>query len=241
MGEGLGGGAQAGWVQGTVAVEADGRGVLYPGRLPAFHREPAPAELNAVVQWFWVPSWNLPPGVSSRQEILPFPAANLVVEPEGVRLYGPTTGVSVRVLEGRGWAVGALLLPAGLGRLHARPGALRDTSMEVDAPGLHRAVVTAMGGSHAAGQAYSGDREVKRSAAVRAVADWLVEEALPIETEGLVANAMVELIASTREVVRFEQVAEHLGYADQAHLAADLRAVLGCSPSRYRWGQVSGS
>ncbi len=60
------------------------------------------------------------------------------------------------MLEGRGWAVGALLLPAGLGRLHARPSALRDTSVEVDAPELHRAVIAAMGGGDAAGQAEDG-------------------------------------------------------------------------------------
>lgn len=290
MGKGLGSGAQAGEASGTVAVEADGRGVLYPDRLPDFHREPAPPELAEAVRWFWVPSWDLPPGVSSRQEVLPFPAANLVVEPEGLRLYGPTTGVSVRVLEGRGWAVGALLRPAGLGRIHARPGGLRDTSVEVDAPELHGAVIAAMGGGDAAGQAEDGHREVRRSAAVRALADWLVGEVLPLDAEGLVANAMVGLIASTREVVRVEQVAERmgmsvrgvqrlaarwvglpplavirryrlqeaaqrlreesglsvarvavdLGYADQAHLAADFRAVLGLAPSQYREGQVSG-
>ncbi|MBO3724657.1 AraC family transcriptional regulator [Actinomyces bowdenii] len=270
-------------------MQADGRGVLYPGRLPDFHREPAPPELAETVRWFWVPCWDLPPGVSSRQEVLPFPAANLVVEPEGVRLYGPTTGVSVRVLEGRGWAVGALLLPAGLGRMHGAPGELRDASVEVDAPGLHRAVVAAMGGGDAAGRAEDGHREAGRSAAVRALEEWLGEEMLPLDAEGLVANAMVELIASTRELVRVEQLAERmgmsvrgvqrlaarwiglpplavirryrlqeaalrlredpglsvvrvaadLGYADQAHLAADFRAVVGLAPSRYRRGQVS--
>ncbi len=125
---------------------------------------------------------------------------------------------------------------------------------------------------------------------MRALADWLVGEVLPLDAEGLVANAMVGLIASTREVVRVEQVAERmgmsvrgvqrlaarwvglpplavirryrlqeaaqrlreesglsvarvavdLGYADQAHLAADFRAVLGLAPSQYREGQVSG-
>nr|WP_279596097.1 helix-turn-helix domain-containing protein [Actinomyces bowdenii] len=35
------------------------------------------------------------------------------------------------------------------------------------------------------------------------------------------------------------RVAADLGYADQAHLAADFRAVVGLAPSRYRRGQVS--
>lgn len=36
------------------------------------------------------------------------------------------------------------------------------------------------------------------------------------------------------------RVAVDLGYTDQAHLAADFRVVLGCSPSQYRRGQVPG-
>lgn len=267
----------------AVPVEEDGRGVLYPGRLPDFHRQQAPPELGEAVHWFWVPRWDLPPGVSSRQVILPFPAANLVVEPDGVRLYGPTTGVSVRELTGRGWAVGALLLPAGLSRLHVQPGLLRDTSTEVEARGLHRAVVAVMNRAAEAGQGEQGDHEA-RQAALLALVDWLAEEAMPLDGQGLVANAMMEVIASDREIVRVEQVAERLGmsvrgvqrlaarwiglsplaiirryrlqeaaqrlredpgvtvtrvaaglgYADQAHLAADFRAVLGLSPTSYR-------
>ena len=69
----------------TAGME-NGRGVLYPARLPSFHREPVPVELREAVRWFWVPSWDLPAGVVSRQEVLPFPAANLVVEPDVVQL-----------------------------------------------------------------------------------------------------------------------------------------------------------
>lgn len=186
----------------------DGRGVLYPGRLPTFHREAPPSALHAAVRWFWVPCWDLPAGERSRQEVLPFPASNLVVEPDGVHLYGPTTGVSVRILEGRGWAVGALLLPAGLSRLHADPGALRDTSVEVEAPRLHDAVATAMGGApHDDGPAAAA---ALRSA-VRSLGDWLEETAIPPDPEGLIVNAMVDLIASDRSIVRVDQVAERTG------------------------------
>ena len=69
------------------------------------------------VRWIWIPRWNLPAGQRDRQEVLPFPACNLVVEPDGIALYGPTTSISYRELEGRGWAVGALLRPAGAGAL----------------------------------------------------------------------------------------------------------------------------
>ncbi|MFT8396593.1 helix-turn-helix domain-containing protein [Propionibacterium sp.] len=87
-----------------MAESGDGRGVLYPARLPSLHREPAPREVSELVHWFWIPRWDLAPGRISRQELLPFPASNPVVQVGGVSLAGPTTGVSHRDLRGRGWA-----------------------------------------------------------------------------------------------------------------------------------------
>uniref|UniRef100_UPI000B2E246B DUF6597 domain-containing transcriptional factor n=1 Tax=Microbacterium resistens TaxID=156977 RepID=UPI000B2E246B len=88
------------------------RGVLYPARLPTFHRLPPAAEARALVSWYWIPEWDLGPGESSPQDVIGYPAANLVVEPHGVSLVGPTTRAARRELRGRGWAVGALLRPA---------------------------------------------------------------------------------------------------------------------------------
>lgn len=118
------------------------RGILYPARLPEFSRLPASAEIKDLVRWFWIPQWNLEPGRSSRQQLIAFPASNLVVESLAVEnlavestlvegscveaiasgsgsqnsiqleLSGPTTKVSHRDLSGKGWAVGALLKPA---------------------------------------------------------------------------------------------------------------------------------
>lgn len=93
-------------------MEQDRRGILYPARLPEFHRIAPPQRLAHAVRWFWIPEWDLPEGEVSRQEVLPFPACNLVVEESGPSAVGPSTRRSERVLEGRGWAVGALLRPA---------------------------------------------------------------------------------------------------------------------------------
>ncbi|MFT4233537.1 MAG: AraC family transcriptional regulator, partial [Microbacterium sp.] len=83
------------------------RGVLYPERLPEFHRLLPEGDVAALVGWFWIPEWGLPEGVVSEQHLLSYPALNLVVEPDGVALAGATTRVAARRLEGRGWAVGA--------------------------------------------------------------------------------------------------------------------------------------
>lgn len=180
----------------------DGRGVLYPTKLPSFHRVPAPADVSELVRWFWIPRWDLAPGRSSRQELLPFPASNLVVEPRGVSLAGPTTGASHRDLRGRGWAVGALLRPAGIASLRPDPRVIRNIEVPFDATDLHRTVSAAM--RHA-------DGTTGRDRAVLAYTQWVTETIAPPDEAGLLANAMEDVISSDRAIVRVDQVAERLG------------------------------
>jgi len=187
-----------------MAEPGDGRGVLYPERLPTFHRVPVPDELSDLARWFWIPRWDLAPGRVSRQELLPFPASNLVVEPGGVALAGPATRISQRELRGTGWAVGALLRPAGVGALAIDPVAARDAELPFAAPSLHAAVSSAM--RHA-------DEAVGRERAVAAYADWLRvrARARPASEAGLLANAMEAVISEDRGIRRVEQLSERLG------------------------------
>ena len=167
------------------------RGTLYPARLPVFHRIlPAP-ELADRVRWFWIPEWSLAPGRVSRQEILPFPALNLVVQPDGVTLSGPATRRSYRDLSGRGWAVGMLLRPAAVPAFVMDPGSLRDVEVPFDAPDLLAAVTAAMSGdprrdkpggiasadaardNDAAPDDDDGGASRRRSAAVAEASRWL--------------------------------------------------------------------
>jgi AraC-like DNA-binding protein len=177
----------------------DGRGILYPARLPTFQRVPAGPELAGRVRWFWVPQWRLAPGRTSRQQVLPFPASNLVVQPEGVTLAGPTTGISDRDLRGTGWAVGALLRPAALEALHPAPEEIRDLEIPFDAPDLHSAVVAAM---------------PDVPAAARAFTDWAVAHLPPPGDSA--ANALEDLVADDPEILRVEQVAARLGMSVRA-------------------------
>ncbi len=180
----------------------DGRGVLYPSRLPTFHREAAPDSLAALVRWFWFPRWDLAPGQVSRQEVLPFPASNLVVQPEGVSLAGPATGAAHRDLRGRGWAVGALLRPAGLMALCAEPSGLRDAEVPLPAPELHAGTAEAM---------ELPDEDAGRRRAVRVWEAWAAERLPAPDENALLANAMEDLIAGDPGIVRIEQVARRLG------------------------------
>lgn len=179
----------------------DARGILYPARLPSFHRHPAVPPLDASVRWFWIPRWRLAPGRASRQELLPFPASNLVVEPDAVMVVGPGTRSSHRDLTGEGWAVGALLRPAGVAGLIPRPGDLRDAQAPFEAQDLHDAVRSAMGGR---------DEDAGRANAVEAFTAWLVARLAAPEEGALLANAMEDLIATERSLVHVDQVAARL-------------------------------
>lgn len=191
------------------------RGILYPARLPTFHRLPVPPELADRVRWVWIPEWQLPPGRSSRQDILPFPALNLVAGPEGVSLSGPATRRAFRDLSGSGWVVGMLLRPAAVPFCTADPGALRDAEMPFDAPDLHAAVVAAMTGraSGQAGRVNGPDDagDARRRRAAQAAAAWIAGNVPPPDAEAQLANTLEELIQSDPSLTRVEQAAGRLG------------------------------
>lgn len=186
-------------------MEDQWRGPLYPARLPSFHRIPAPAALADRIRWFWIPEWDLAPGRTSRQEVLPFPALNLVIEPDGARLYGPATRRSFRDLTGTGWAVGLLLRPAAVPFLCPDPGALKDADAGLDVPGLRIPVTEAMAAANDDGGA------ARRAAAVAAASGW-AEATLPEPPpESLLANRFEELIEANPSLTRVDQAADLLG------------------------------
>lgn len=185
------------------------RGILYPARLPTFHRIEAPTAVAELVRWFWIPEWNLPPGRVSRQLTVSFPASNLVVE-SGVEsgfvgLAGPTTRASHRDLRGRGWAVGALLQPAAVPLFTDDPAALRDEYARIDLPAvapLHEAVRAAM--------VSNASPDERRARAVDAFASWLQARCPTIDDEARLANRLAEVIDRDADVIRLEDVAAQL-------------------------------
>lgn len=176
------------------------RGILYPARMPEFHRLPPPDAAAELVEWFWIPEWNIEPGRTSRQHVVAHPALNLVVESNSIELVGASTRATHRDLVGRGWGVGALLKPASVAAIVAEPSALRDDSTVFEAPDLLAAVAHAM---EAGGDGY-------REHAAQIFADWLIERVGAPGTSAVQANEMAALLMSDAAIVRAEDAAGRL-------------------------------
>jgi AraC-like DNA-binding protein len=72
--------------------------------------EPSPT-LERIIERHWVVRWDLRGREPFRQEILPHPSINLVVEPDQAQVWGVPTKRASRLLEGTGWAVGTKFQP----------------------------------------------------------------------------------------------------------------------------------
>jgi AraC-like DNA-binding protein len=204
-----------------VSAVASFKGILYPSRLPTFHRLPAPDKVRNLVQWFWIPEWDIDPGHTSRQHLIAFPTSNLVVQKDLVEFAGPTTRRSHRDLTGRGWAVGALLRPAAVPRFTADPGSLRDAQLELPLADLHSLVSGAMSAT---------DPEERRQCAVEAFAGWLAAQGTEVSEEGMLANRMMDVIGDSPELTRIDDVAARLIVSPRT-LQRVAKKYIGLSPS----------
>lgn len=184
------------------------RGVLYPARLPQFHRLPAPSSVTGLVAWFWIPEWEIEPGRSSRQEIVAYPALNLVVDAEAVTVSGATTRVSHRDLRGSGWAVGALLRPAAVAALIDDPASLVDDErvLAERVLGESRGIADLRGAVASA----MGSGEGHRERAVEAFSRWLAERAGPVDDPARQANAAMDVLMGDDAALTPEEAATRL-------------------------------
>lgn len=208
-------------------MEGSFKGILYPARLPTFHRIPAPASVSQLVQWFWIPEWDIEPGRSSRQHVIAYPTSNLVVQGDAVGFSGPTTRAAYRDLTGQGWAVGALLRPAAVPLFTDNPAALRDQEVVLDFAHLQKAVSAAMTAT-SGGNTYDGG--ARRERAVEAFVAWLVSRECVADEEALLANRMMDVIASEPDVFLIEDVASRLAVSPRT-LQRIAAKYVGLSPS----------
>uniref|UniRef100_UPI0013E37874 AraC family transcriptional regulator n=1 Tax=Microbacterium sp. CPCC 204701 TaxID=2493084 RepID=UPI0013E37874 len=108
---------------------------------------------------------------------------------------GATTRLAERVLRGSGWAVGALLRPAALARLHDAPSQIVDGHIVLEEPWLRAAVAAEM---------------PDPAAACGVVAEWLVSTLGAPTPEGHLANAMSDVLMTDSAIVRVDDAAERM-------------------------------
>ncbi|WP_236567689.1 MULTISPECIES: helix-turn-helix transcriptional regulator [unclassified Nocardiopsis] len=105
-------------------VTADARGILDPEfGLTRFRldRYAPSAKAARFVDRYWLASWDLTGREPHTQRVLAHPVVNLVFTGGTATVHGPSTGVTSRLLEGRGWALGVMFRPAGFRPLARGP------------------------------------------------------------------------------------------------------------------------
>jgi AraC-like DNA-binding protein len=110
---------------GLVRPWEEGRSFVLEDRQPSSH-------LERLVDRHWIVRWDLRGRPGFRQEVLPHPSLNLVIEPGGARVWGVPTRRDVRILRGRGWAAGIKFRPGAFTAITGTPAAaLTDGSVPV--------------------------------------------------------------------------------------------------------------
>lgn len=146
--------------------------------------------------------WDIAPGRTSRQELLPFPCMNLDIQSTGVTLSGVATGASHRDLTGSGWVLAAMLLPASVPSFGFEPRALLGAEISLPSVDLLKPVSQLM---------MDPSEQEDLNSAVEYFAHWLEATVPRAEAQGLLANRMLEIVASRREIINVGQLAGALG------------------------------
>lgn len=155
--------------------------------------EPAP-DLTDLVERHWVVRWDLPPGESFTQVLVPHPVANVVAEESGYAAHGIPPGLFERTLTGSGAVVGTKLRPGAFRVLLGHPDAVRP-GVQVPAaaflgPTAERTGVTALGLAH-------GGRDEDAARAVEPLLRARAERARTVRAErdlDRVARAFAALV-----------------------------------------------
>jgi AraC-like DNA-binding protein len=212
---------RAGIEQRRHAVAETPRGILgVPGRMPFRVRRWLPADdLSWCVERFWVSAWELPAGRSYLTRILPHPAVNLTLEPDGLRVTGVASGVWSRRLSGRESVFGVKFQPGAFRLLTEVPVA--------DLPGDGRSAAGVLPGA--------AELERTLRAAVDDDARAIVVEAhlraTGVERTDTLAlvQAAVELLIGDPRVRRVADAGERLG-VNQRTLQRLFAEHVGVSP-----------
>jgi AraC-like DNA-binding protein len=194
---------------------------------PPIHRYSPSVHLADLVERYWIPVWSL--AEPSTQSTLQHPVCLVVVSDTYARLYGVVRGRSSVTLEGEGWAVGTMLMPAAgrlvLGRSVAE---LTDGWVELSDVLPGRGPGASLVEEVRAAMADDPRDPAAHLAAVTQVESWL-ETHLPVDEAGLLVNRLVAWLRDHPEVSRVDEVARELGLGERS-LQRLVEQRIGLSP-----------
>lgn len=180
-------------------------------------------DLATLVRRYWLPVWDVPEGERSPQRVLQYPVCLVVVSNTYARFYGPTSALSTTALEGTGWAVGVMLQPAAGLLVTGRP--VRElTDRVVDLGAVPSLDPTRLVAGVRAAMTDAPTDPVSHTAGVEAMAAPL-RAVLPVDDEGRLVNDIVDLIESTADLLRVDDLCARLDIGERALQRLLLRRV----------------
>jgi AraC-like DNA-binding protein len=217
----------------------DTRGIVDPAamfRLVRFERYPPGETLAGVVAWFWSVAWDLPAGQTHDQQVLNHPSGHLSIgtlddtgvplDPAQGRVYGVRTGVSHRLLTGRGWTVAARTTVGGLGVLLGAPAQLAsDAQLGFDV------VIPGPTGERLVREVAELEDDAERADRLRAALEAVLEGRSDAQiAEARRVAGIADLAERDRTVCRTEQLAAAAGLSVRS-LQRLFASHVGASPA----------
>lgn len=188
-------------------------------------RSPTP-ELAPWIRRYWVPVWDVPEGEVAVQKVLQYPICLAITTPTYSRFAGPTRGLSVTELRGRGWGFGVMFTPAAGARLLDGPvSALTDTWGGLDEIRALRGLTAQVEGLMA--QDPSAPEIHARCAATM---EARIESLGEPDEESLLINALVDTVETDPTIVAVGQLCERFDLRERALQRLTARR-LGLSPA----------
>ncbi|WP_164545193.1 AraC family transcriptional regulator [Antribacter gilvus] len=173
------------------------------------------ADLADLVEWHWVITWDLLPGGSYTQVVVPHPCANVVAEADVFAAHAMPAGLFERTLTGAGGVVGTKLRPGALRVLAGLPGAGRRGEIIPAERFLGEGVDVARASALAVAGALAGRPESA------------VGHLTPLFQEAARRNGTLAGVAAVARVTEAFAVLRSLGPAEPV---AGLAAALGTTP-----------
>jgi AraC-like DNA-binding protein len=192
---------------------------------PPIYRYPPTAGLADLIGRYWIPVWSVPQ--PSTQRTLQHPACLIVVSNTYARCYGVARGLSQVTLDGDGWAAGVMLRPAAGRLVFDRPGdELVDATFDL-------AELATLDGAALTATVHAAMSDVPHAEASHRAAIAAYEAALapfmPVDSQGLLLNAVIDWLRDHAEVTRVAEVAGVFGLSERA-LQRLVTSRLGLSP-----------